>query len=206
MSKQEQMSKQEIVEKLISMFVKEQERHHRVNHKLISRIVEIRKTEVEDYGLDDLVKEKGLEVYSNELRTAWNFRYMTEDMRKAIDSGTMTNTDYLLMMSLGIDFKRMHNQLKIVAEFNNGKITSEDLIGEKAEKLMKRLGITSILPPRENDAWKYGRFIGMLNYQIETLQNEMELIAGYDESGDLVEKFNELDKLVFKLKKRKLRI
>ncbi len=201
---QEQISEEEVINKkvktLVELFKEIQEQHARKSAKIINEILNLRRQQDVNYNFDDLLKEDGLQEYEQQVRKSWRFKNMNPTLENAFDSGLMKNSDLLLMFSMGPEFQRHENQEKIVKEFQKGKITSKDLIGKRAEDLMKRLGIGTSKYANTRDAMAF--FMEMVNQMIKQKKvlienrSEFKKLKG---KNLLKTKFEELKKEMDKL-------
>lgn len=124
------LSKREIEKKvgvLVKKFEDLQEEYIGKSTKILFDIVDLRRIKKADYGLSDLVQEKGLEKYSDIIEGIWSYKNLEPCVVELQAKGKISNSQAMFMAHLPKKLLTPKNQKKIAEKIVKGEITDKDL-------------------------------------------------------------------------------
>lgn len=197
MAKVDEMSMDNQVKLLIKQLNQLQEDYYKKAYNVMNEIIRIRKRQIRGYGINDLHKEKGIELSSHSIQYIFGYRYLSGFTLEQIDKGNLKTSTALYIVRQNMKLREPLLQNRAIEAYINGKMNTCDLgiMGinalsknvindkaiEKADKDLNRIYITleHILQKikHRRDIFKNLKTINKIRGKISALDKELEDIA-----------------------------
>ncbi len=145
-------------------------------YTLLKQIYDLRCSQIEDYTISDLAREKGIDFPVRTLRAIFEFEHMTEKTKKLLKSGKLTHSAYKTLISYNTDFRKPVLQNKVVEKYLNKEITLNNMTHCSGHKLKGMIEKGETITQREKDKNEVEYHLKQIAYRLgkdKTILNEI---------------------------------
>lgn len=151
-----------------------QEDYYRRVYVILKEILNLRKQQIKGYGLNNLAKEKGIELTAHQVNYIFGYEHISSHSKQLMDRGRIKPSTLLFIIKQSNKFREATYQDKVVDMYLDGKLKTTEISRMSAENILNNI-ITSTEVSRADKSIVH--FIGYLSNILKDLRSRENLFT-----------------------------